>query len=1233
MSLRNLYQAESWQKIYDAFEQINFSSYDYITIKQSIIEYIKIYHSESFNDLIESSEFLALIESFCYIAEQLSYRLDMLSHESFISTAQRKNSILKLAKLVSYKPTRNIPARGLVKITSITTSEHIIDSQGNDLSNRLIIWNDVNNSLWKEQFFLVLNRIMTNKFGQYTDIKRIGDVEMQLYSFNNDPQLLRNGIHSFTVDTGLETFPMELVGIDLNDNGPYEKTPDINSQLSFVYANDGLGDNSDYTGCLMYIKQGVLNRVEYNFNDNIPNRALELALQNINETDVWVTELNSNGTIKTIWEEVENLADQNVTFNIIKNRNKFEVETLENDKIKIIFGDGDFTNIPKGQFNIWVRQSMNRSLVIQTNKIINQPFTFQYTSSLGLAESAKITFSLTSTIQNSSPSESIEHIRQNASSTYYTQNRMVNGKDYNQFMLKDPSILRLNTINRTFAGQSKYIEWNDASGQYQNIKLFGDDLNILQEIKINTINTDSSVSGRNIIDNVIEPLLSNSNVINLLSHISATDEKTKGIISYPRRKFIEDNRQIFTNNNAVRSSRKEKNEIQGALDQHFYGEPLSYVQINNVTYALIKNPDVFPEEDALIWSDTIPRTVDGINPYLPGDIGSGLQSISYQQRFGLAFNRTTAFIGSQPSLVGEILNRVIGDVEYLNNEYIYNYAEEIFAIEVSADNNTLLVTSSIRGFIGYGEINKQFILSNPDSPIDFILTQDDAEFTMEQGDCIKIRLPQIHKQVWDEALLLNETQYYFSNVENGVYLSLEYENQPYTWIIFSFMNLLGKWEIIDGINFVDPADGSLISPNILPFDPNVILEDGTINKNSWIIWIEAILNPVTNQPSNFIVNFRELSLIVESQNTKFWYNNGQQLIDSETKNRVYDQIRILRSNLRPDGKPVGYRGEQSAQGKFLGHHEIYDVIGPVKDENGIIDFHKLEVTPSDFLNISSSGDLMPDNILQFFNFVDAQNNDSAFYQFFRYDEFGQEIVDGNVYDNAPVTFPIGSFISKEKDSSGFYWGRKFKRNELDFMWQHFSPYTNLIDPSVSNIHDMYILTKGYFDNTISYIRGISTNLPTPPTPLELRNQYGSLLDNAMLSDTVVLHPGKFKLLFGKMSEPQLRAHFKVVQSATATFPVEKLKMEILDVINTYFNIENWDFGQKLYITELCSLIHQRLPTEIASVVLVPLYSVNSFGSLFMINSGLDEILMSCAQLDDIEIVSELNATVLRQGKL
>jgi hypothetical protein len=1215
MSLKTVYSAESWDKVFSAFTQVNFTSFDFNSIKQSLIDYSKIYYSESFNDLIESSEFIQLIESFAYIAEQLSYRIDMLSHESFLTTAKRKQSILKLAKLISYKPTRNVAARGLVKLTTISTTETTIDSNGNNLAKNIIIWNDTNNNNWKEQFFLIINKTLTSKIGQFNNSVQIGDVSFQSYTFNNTTSSLRNGVFAFSVNTGVESFPMEVVSCNIDTNGPFEKTPDINSQLSFLYSSDSLGDNSDYTGFHLLLKQGNLSRINHSFNEHIPNRSLDINLNNINETDVWLNQVDANGSIVGVWDQITSLLDQNISFNITENRKKFEVETLENDKIKLIFGDGDFSEIPYGDFHIWTRQSVNKSVVIQPNKITNQAFSFQYTSSTGTIETCSLTFSLLSTIQNSAQSESIEHIRQAAPATYYAQNRMVNAQDYNTFMLKDQSILRLNSINRTFAGQPKYIDWNDASGQYENIKLFGDDLTISQEISINTINTNSTVSSRSLIDSVIEPLLSSNGIINLLNFINATTEETKDIISIPRRYFIEDNRGFYFDGQGNRSTLKEKTLIQGMIDQHWYGEPLSYVLIpagTGTNYAVIQDPILHPEDDGLIWSSNISRTIDGLNPYIPGDVGSGLQPQSWQENFGLCFNRKTPIIGRNLLFtLDNITSRISKDSLW--------YAQEVITIEVAANNTTLFVTSSIRGSLGTIEIGHAFLENSSNSVIQFTLIQSaTVDVKLYHGDTIKIELKEILKSEWDNVAFDK------SAVLDSLITAID--NTTYK---ISTLNILGRWEIINGIDLIGADNANAINPNNLPFDPSLYLSNGKRNPNSWVIWVKAILNPVTQEPTNFIVNYREVSLKVSSINTKFWYNSNSQLMDSVTKNPVRDQIRILRSNLRPDGKPVGYKGEEKTLGKYIGHNEIYDVVGPVRDSNGEIDAHSLEVMASDALKVQASGDLLPDNILQFERFTDASNNGSEFYVYYLLDQFGSEVI-GTETTILPIgtDFRPGSFVSV---NGGV--GRKLARPNLDFMWQHFTGFSNIIDPSVSNIHDTYMITKGYYDNMISYLRGLYDYYPTPPTPLELRNQYGYLLEQKMISDTVVLHSGKFKLLFGELAEPQLRAIFKVVKSGTATLPVERIKTEILAVINEYFSLQNWDFGETFYVTELIGLIHQKLPTEIASVVLVPTFAVNSFGSLFVVQAGLDEILLSAATINDIEIVSELNPSTLRQGKI
>jgi len=50
----NLFAAEDWQTAYKAFTNVDFKAYDFNTIRQSMITYIRDNYPEKFNDYIES---------------------------------------------------------------------------------------------------------------------------------------------------------------------------------------------------------------------------------------------------------------------------------------------------------------------------------------------------------------------------------------------------------------------------------------------------------------------------------------------------------------------------------------------------------------------------------------------------------------------------------------------------------------------------------------------------------------------------------------------------------------------------------------------------------------------------------------------------------------------------------------------------------------------------------------------------------------------------------------------------------------------------------------------------------------------------------------------------------------------------------------------------------------------------------------------------------------------------
>lgn len=557
---QNISRAESWEAAYQAFNQINFTAFDYNSIKQSITDYIKLYFPESFNDFIESSDFIAMIEVFAYLGELLIYRVDVSSHENFMSVAQRKQNVLRLAKLISYKSSRNMPARGLLKITSISTTQDIYDVRGNSLKGSTVIWNDVNNLLWQDQFLAIFNAATVTNFGTVTpqDRVQVDNVLFELYSLNNVYTM--NGVVPYTVNIDGSAYPMEIVPVSVDQYGPIERRPEYNSNFTLLYGADGFGNSSPTTGFFFFTKQGKLTSQRFTFDGKTPNQYTDLPDTNINDTDLWINNIDpvtqaivDDGSIKGsksgAWQEVDTTSAQNVVFSYTSGKNRYETETLENDQVRIAFGDGEFANIPSGTFDAWYRISANEDLNIPQNAIVDTPLSIPYIDAYGQSQTLSFTVSLIMNVQNASASEDIEHIRSVAPSIYYTQDRMVNAADYNLYPLKDPSILKILTVNRTYVGDSKFSNWHDASTTYENVKIVGDDLSI-------------KLSNYSAVTRINNPLAADVIFNNYVLPILASPE----FYAYMYSNYVKNIRKSFTT--------AENLQIKGVLNNNIWPDPV-----------------------------------------------------------------------------------------------------------------------------------------------------------------------------------------------------------------------------------------------------------------------------------------------------------------------------------------------------------------------------------------------------------------------------------------------------------------------------------------------------------------------------------------------------------------------------------------------------------------------------------------------------------------------------------
>ncbi|MFA5490772.1 MAG: hypothetical protein WC284_16450, partial [Candidimonas sp.] len=367
-----LFSAEDWQVIYRTFSEVNFSAYDFDSIRAAMVDYIRINFPEDFNDWIESSEFVALIDLLAYLGQSLAFRIDLNARENFIDSAERRESVLRLARLISYHPKRNFASQGFLKIDRISTDEDIIDSNGINLANLTIQWNDSNNPDWFEQFILIMNSsfVSTNPFGRPTKSGTIGGIRTQLYQMQN--AIIPRTVMPFTASIDGNGLPFELVNPDFIDGERFlERNPNPLEQYNLIYRNDGLGNASQNTGFFFYFKQGRLAYQDYRFDVPLENRVVNLDFDNINDVDVWVQEIDDNGAVISDWIKVQATVGSNVIFNSLNRniRNIFSVITRDRDRVSVRFADGRFGDVPRGLFRFWYRQSAGENYEIRPQDI------------------------------------------------------------------------------------------------------------------------------------------------------------------------------------------------------------------------------------------------------------------------------------------------------------------------------------------------------------------------------------------------------------------------------------------------------------------------------------------------------------------------------------------------------------------------------------------------------------------------------------------------------------------------------------------------------------------------------------------------------------------------------------------------------------------------------------------------------------------------------------------------
>lgn len=1143
----NLYGAEDWSVIYSSFKNAEFTSYDFDTLRDSMVNYMQINYAEEFNDYIQNSEFIALLDLVAYVGQNLAFRMDLNARENILDTAEKRESVLRIARMLSYKPKRVRPAVGFMKVVSVSTSEQILDSTGSSISNKTVQWGSDPSDLEYERFIRIMDSAFNNNNRFGTPVKRVVNTDSaniyEVYEFNNLLGYTNYPVNA-TVDGASMNF--DLVPIDIDSDGLITQLePDYNNSFSVMYRNDGKGVGSSKTGFFFMARQGYISSFVEQILNPISNVIIDIpATSNVSEEDFFVQTVDQDGAVIKSWDRVGNLDFNNIVLNEYGGANKdvYEVIYSGNDVTSIKFGDGTFTNTPAGNIRVWYRTAENRFIRVKAGDITGITIDIPYTNTDNQQNTLSLTLELQDNMVSGLPAETIDEIKINAPEAFYSKNRMVTADDYNGFLpTLNSDVLVMKAENRTFSGHSRYVDLKDPTGKSRPLVEFADDGYLYKEESAKNLYVADNPTRRTVdlLDEYIESQLSDLGLLNFyygkINLTGLTGEQALRnfdcielgkTIYYTRLKTAITSSQVVTviEVNSINTNDPYDNfDVNGGL-----------LEINN---------ERFTYTGLLISGSSykfigITRAVDGTvaqNHSVNAQVWK-LPDFRWRNVYN-DLNTSNGYISeSNASTVPQKLG-------YTTAGYLRQIRPGSLVKFRNADGvNTWVTVKDIKGDglgIEDGDYNYTGRLANGRGTVEL-------SKSIVTTDTIRTIIPPFPR-TFDELT----RDIILGKLEAEENFALRYDN------------INAKWTVISTDVYID-------APFEFPFDEAAWLLVAIKDNNGWTI---------TTRQLNYIFGSEEL--------LRFYNINFAPSFNPSFKSISYDKINVL----------------GLAANRKLETRMTYTITGYYVYDDGYTDNSKVRVTPLDLDN-----DFLPDDPLHFINIV------------------ANDYVKLIEYNEGEFSYMIPQTSTSSEDLPGTM--------NLAFKWEHNVPIDQTLNPSLTNVIDVYVLNKSYNDDYVAWKRrnDAAFNQPLPPTSEELRTAFTGLTSYKMMTDEVIFHPVKFKPLFGKLADLEFQAQFKVVKNPRSRLTDSEIKSKVVAAIDKFFTPGNFGFGEIFYFTELAAYVHTALKADLSSVVIVPISTDGRFGTLFQIQPDRNEVVTSVANVNDIIVINEITDTNIRIGR-
>jgi len=118
---------------------VNYLNKDFSSIKESLIEYTKTYFPNTYRDFNETSPGMMLMEMTAYVGDVLSYYIDQQYKEMMLPLAEERTNVINIAKMLGYRIRPINPAYVTLRVSQEVDATGDINLKEPDLSQAFIL--------------------------------------------------------------------------------------------------------------------------------------------------------------------------------------------------------------------------------------------------------------------------------------------------------------------------------------------------------------------------------------------------------------------------------------------------------------------------------------------------------------------------------------------------------------------------------------------------------------------------------------------------------------------------------------------------------------------------------------------------------------------------------------------------------------------------------------------------------------------------------------------------------------------------------------------------------------------------------------------------------------------------------------------------------------------------------------------------------------------------------------